>query len=75
MINTTPNEKAAFVYGGRCGGEYLDSISKTNLVDLTDVEWFTFIEAIITGYCDHLRALAERDEQLLRCRDPYEVPF
>ena len=75
MIDSTPNEKAAFVHGGEVGGEYLDSIGKTDLEALQPDEWLTFIEAVVTGYCDSLRALAKRDEQLLRRLDPHEVPF
>jgi hypothetical protein len=75
MIDPTPNEKAAFVRGGELGGEYLDRIGKTDLEMLQPEEWLTFIEVIVTGYCDHLRALAERDEQLLRRLDPQDVPF
>ena len=75
MIDPTPNEQAAFVRGGKIGGEYLDSIGKTDLETLQPEEWLTFIEVIVTGYCDSLRALAERDEQHLRRLDPHEVPF
>jgi hypothetical protein len=74
MIDPTPNEKAAFVHGGDLGGEYLDSIGKTDLASLGREEWLTFVEAVVTGYCDHLRALAERDEQHLRRLDP-GAPF
>ena len=74
MIDPTPNEKAAFVHGGEMGGEYLDSIAKTNLETLSRDEWLTFVEAVITGYCDHLRQLAARDAQRLGRTDP-EIPF
>lgn len=60
---------------GEMGGEYLDSLGKTDLETLNLDEWLTFVEAVVTGYCDHLRALAERDEQLLRRLDPQKVPF
>jgi hypothetical protein len=73
MIDPTPNEKAAFVGGGERGGEYLDSIGKTHLERLDREEWLTFVEAIVTGYCDHLRELAARDEEYLRLQP--EVPF
>lgn len=66
MIDPTPNEKAAFVHGGEMGGEYLDSIGKTDLAVLTRDEWATFVEAVITSYCDHMRALAERDGERMR---------
>jgi hypothetical protein len=74
MIDPTPNEKAAFVQGGEMGGEYLDSIAKTDLDGLSREEWLTFVEAVVTGYCDHLRALAARDEEQLRRLDP-GMPF
>jgi hypothetical protein len=74
MIDPTPNEKAAFAHGGEMGGEYLDSIGKTDLETLQPDEWLTFVEAVVTGYCDHLRALVDRDEQHLRRLDP-GVPF
>lgn len=74
MIDPTPNEIAAMVHGGRMGGEYLDSIAKTDLAMLTPEEWRIFVEAVITGYCDHMRALATRDRALLD-GITNEVPF
>jgi Family of unknown function (DUF6511) len=74
MIDPTPKEKAAFVHGGELGGEYLYSIGKTHLESLDREEWLTFVEAIVTGYCDHLWELAARDEEHLRRLQP-EVPF
>ncbi len=56
------------------GGEYLDSIARTDLATLSPDEWLTFVEAVVTGYCDHLRALAARDAEHLRKLDP-EVPI
>jgi hypothetical protein len=61
MIDPSPNEKAAMTYGGAMGGEYLESIGKTNLAQLSIDEWHTLIEVIVTGYCDHLRDLVGRD--------------
>jgi hypothetical protein len=61
MIDPTPNEKAAMTHGGTMGGEYLESIGKTNLAQLSVEEWHTLIEVIVTGYCDHLRDLAGQD--------------
>ena len=74
MIDPTPNEKAAFVHGGEMGGQFLDSTGKTDLESLSPEEWLTFVEAVVTGYCDHLRELAARDEKYLRHLDP-GVPF
>jgi hypothetical protein len=38
-------------------GEYLESIGKTDLAVLSDAEWLTLLEVIITAYQD---ALAQR---------------
>jgi hypothetical protein len=74
MIDPTPNEQAAMVAGGQAGGEYLESLGKTDLVKLTAVEWGIFVEAVVTGYCDHLRELAAQDRKRLDGMVP-EVPF
>jgi len=74
MIDPTPNERAAMTAGGVAGGEYLESIAKTDLVALTETEWDIFVEAIVTGYCDHLRGLAAQDRKRLDAMAP-EVPF
>lgn len=65
MIDPTPNERAAIRHGGEMGGEYLESIGKTDLAGLSEAEWLAFVEAVVTGYCDRLRDLAARDRQLL----------
>ena len=68
MIDPTPYERAAIAHGGAMGGEYLDSIGKTDLARLTEAEWLTFVEAAVTGYCDRLRDLSETT-------DDREIPF
>ena len=65
MIDATPNERAAMQAGGELGGEYLDSIGKTDLSALTPEEWHAFIEAVVTGFCDYLRDVAARDRTRL----------
>ena len=74
MIDPTPNERAAIRHGGDMGGEVLDSLGRTDLALLSEAEWLTFVEAIVTGYCDHLRELAGRDRKSLD-RATGEVPF
>ncbi|MEO5375097.1 MAG: DUF6511 domain-containing protein [Alphaproteobacteria bacterium] len=74
MIDPTPNEIAALVHGGRMGGEYLDGLGKTDLATLSLEQWRTFVEAIVTGYCDRLQGLAGRDQgRLVKIADT--VPF
>ncbi len=65
MIDPTPNERAAMAHGGAMAGEYLDSLGKTDLAQLSVEEWHTLIEVIVTGYCDHLRDLAGHDRNRL----------
>lgn len=77
MIDPTPNEIAALEHGGRLGGEYLDSIRCADLSRLSLEQWRTFIEAVVTGYADHLRRLASRDQDHLvgLSVHVHEVPF
>jgi len=74
MIDPTPNESEAMTVGGQQGGEYLESIGKTDLASLTETEWDRFLDAVVTGYCDHLRELAAKDRVRLDAMIP-EVPF
>jgi len=43
-------EKQAYLHGGRNGGEYLKSIKKYNLRELTKDEWLTFCECVCKNY-------------------------
>lgn len=74
MIDPTPNESESMTVGGQQGGEYLESIGKSDLGTLTETEWDHFIDAVVTGYCDHLRELSARDRTRLDAMIP-EVPF
>jgi len=58
MIDPTESELAAMAHGGRMGGEYLESIGKSDLARLSLDEWSNFIDCVVTGYCDALRDLA-----------------
>jgi hypothetical protein len=74
MIDPTPNESEAMTVGGQQGGEYLEGIARFDLATLSETEWDHFIDAVVTGYCDHLRELAARDRARLDAMTP-EVPF
>ncbi len=74
MIDPTPNELAAIEHGGRMGGEYLDSIAKTDLAAMSVDEWLVFLEVVVTGYCDSLRDLAAHDSERLKGMEP-DIPF
>jgi hypothetical protein len=62
MIDPTPNEQDALNAGAQSGGAFLDDLDQTDLAQLSLKDWHAFIEVIVTGYCDHLRDLAARDQ-------------
>ena len=74
MIDTTSNEMQAMTVAGQLGGDYLERIGKSDLATLTETEWDRFLDAIITGYCDQLRALVGQDRTRLDAMTP-EVPL
>ena len=47
-------QNKAIIEAGDAAGEYLDMLRKTNLADLTLVEWRVLIETIITKYHSEL---------------------
>jgi hypothetical protein len=74
MIDPTTNERVALLHGAEMAGEYLDSLGVTDLAQLGVEQWHTLIEVAVTGFCDHLRALAGEDRSRLDASTP-EVPF
>lgn len=44
------HEKRAYLYGGQMGGEYLDSIRKTNLAELSPDQWLEFLKVTCAAY-------------------------
>jgi hypothetical protein len=54
VIDPDEHEQAAIAAASPMAGEYLDSIGKTDLAMLTDTEWLTLLEVIITAYQDEL---------------------
>lgn len=74
MIDPTPNEIAAMEHAGGMGGEYLDSLAKTDLATLTREEWRTFIEAVVTGYVERLGELIARDQARRAAITPDRCP-
>lgn len=55
----TNDERKAALIGGNAGGEYLESIGKTDLATLTRDEWGEFCALIFTGTCAELKRLAD----------------
>jgi|GEM_PF-203406 hypothetical protein len=54
MIDPTPRECRAIELASDPAGEYLDNLKKTDLATLTESEWFTFLEVVVTGFQDGL---------------------
>lgn len=65
------NEKLAYLHGGKNGGEYLDSIKKYNLSELSVEEWLSFLECVCKNY--HLKFI-DLEFQSRRADDPYQFP-
>lgn len=55
---TTDTEEEALEAGGNAGGQYLDSIGKTDLATLSPLEWSTFLSKVLEGYGEHMRDAA-----------------
>lgn len=60
-------QKQAYLHGGKNGGEYLESIKKYNLAELTKEEWLTFCECICKNYHAQFNARMALDDD--------EIPF
>jgi hypothetical protein len=58
MLDFADVEVEALQAGGGAAGEYLDSIGKTDLAQLTGDEWNTFLGKVLTGYSERMRQAA-----------------
>lgn len=54
MVDPDEHETAAIAAASPMAGEYLESIGKTDLAVLTESEWLTLLQVIITAYQDEL---------------------
>ena len=60
-------EIEAILKGGQFGGEYLDSIGKTDLCTLTAEEWQIFLTSVCTNFLTARAAKAPLDDS--------DIPF
>ena len=44
------HEKRSYLFGGQMGGQYLDSIGKSNLAELSQDEWLEFLHVVCKNY-------------------------
>ena len=55
MIDPNQHETNALAVACQTGGEYVESIAKTDLASFTAVEWSTLIDVVVTAFQDSLR--------------------
>ena len=56
-MDMQPHEIDCAVKAGKMAGEYLESIGKTDLAELTQIEWQTFCEVICGNYAIEITKL------------------
>ena len=66
MIDPTRHERAAMDHAVDMAGEFIESLSRTDLMTWSAEEFMTLIEVIVTAFTDRLRELGD---------DPGEVPY
>jgi hypothetical protein len=59
MIDPDQYESDALGVAGERGGEYLDSIGKTDLATMTEEEWQALIAVICGGYVERMGEIAQ----------------
>lgn len=57
-------ERQALTHAGQSGGQWLEVIGKTDLVDLTPEEWLEFLEIVVKSYAAAALELDQFDECL-----------
>jgi hypothetical protein len=55
MIDPNQHETNALAAACQTGGEYVESLAKTDLASFTPVEWSTLIDVVVTAFQDSLR--------------------
>jgi hypothetical protein len=55
MIDPNEHEEAAMRHAGRVGGEYVESLGRTDLSAWSEKEWATLIDVVVTAFQDNLR--------------------
>ena len=59
MIDPNERESAALAAASQAGGEYVESIGKTELAAWSAQEWATLIDVIVTAFQNSVRAAAD----------------
>lgn len=64
VVDPDAHESAAIAAASPMAGEYLESLGKTDLALLTEAEWLTLLEVIVTAYQDELARRLEQGRHL-----------
>lgn len=55
MIDPNEHEEAALRHAGQLGGEYVESLGRTDLSHWSEKEWAMLIDVVVTAFQDKLR--------------------
>ncbi|NBS94787.1 MAG: hypothetical protein EBT08_01285 [Betaproteobacteria bacterium] len=55
MIDPNKHERAALAAASRSGGDFVESLSKTDLTTFTELEWSELIAVVVTAFQESLR--------------------
>ena len=58
-IELTPDEATAALAGGKVAGAFLEQLGRTDLAQLSRVEWAEFCERLTRGYLEELQRQAD----------------
>jgi hypothetical protein len=58
-IELTRDEAAAALAGGKVAGVYLEQLGRTDMAQLSRVEWAEFCERLTRGYLEELQRQAD----------------
>ena len=61
MIDPNKHESQALSVACQRGGEYVESLGKTDLAAFTQEQWATLIEVVVTSFQDSLRTAYAAD--------------
>lgn len=61
MIDPKKHEIAALCQASAAGGEYVESLGRTDLARFTEQEWMTLIDVAVTAFQDYLRTAYAED--------------
>lgn len=61
MIDPNKHETQALATACQTGGEYVESLAKTDLASFTPAEWETLVDVVVTAFQDALRSAYAQD--------------